>query len=539
MVQAKRVTNIVYILIILLSLTATGGEYAVAQESDESTRQTTVIVEETLFEWWLLRWTDNILVCQIFVDHEGPPTAEEVVRDCGQDVYEQWLKTPPCEEAASGEPTTYCPGLYAYFAGFNPGKITTVVELPTPIVWIDISGCSLNPPENFCSQQPKLVFTAEEPLPDYEIEAIHVVIEGIKVSCPRDNCEVPVKATPLSGTEVEFWADSTFGDSSEHYTALVRVVETGVSTNPGVDGWYVDVLSSQWIGGPVESCSLIWGSFPPPGLPLSWLSTPSQDLLLASVEPYQYLAGRLITQELVDASDCTNNGLLVNGYADACGLSKARPLVDQWQNQFDNRILEVAQETHLPAQLMKNIFAQESQFWPGVFRVPQEFGLGQITDMGADTILLWNKPFYEMFCPLILSESTCAQGYLGLDEEEQAILRGALAVEANSDCPECPTGVDLIHTNLSVMLFAQGIVANCDQVGQTIYNATQKSPGSVSRYEDLWRFTLANYNGGAGCLAFAIFSTWGLREPMDWAHVSSHFTQPCEGAVGYVESITQ
>lgn len=300
MVKAKRVTNIAHILVILLSLTATGREYAVAQESGEPTRQTTVIIEETLFEWWLNRWTDNILVCQIFVDHEGPPTAEEVVRDCGQDVYAQWLKTPPCEAAAAGEPTTYCPGFYAYFAGFQPGKITTVVDLPTPSVWLDVSGCSLNPPENFCPQQPKLVFKGEEPLPDQQIKAIHVVVEGIKVTCSGDKCEVPVKATPLSGREVEFWADSTFGDSSEHYTALVRVVETGVSTNPGIDGWYVDVLSTQWLGGPVESCSLIWESFPPPGLPPSWLSTPSQRLLLASVEPYQYLAGRLITQELVD-----------------------------------------------------------------------------------------------------------------------------------------------------------------------------------------------------------------------------------------------
>jgi hypothetical protein len=429
--------------------------------------------------------------------------------------------------------------LYAYFAGFQPGTTTSVVDLPTPSVWLNVSGCSLNPPENFCPQQPKLVFTGEEPLPDQEIEAIHVVVDGIKVSCQRDTCEVPVRSTPLSGTEVEFWADSTFGDSSEHFNALVRVIETGVPTNPGINGWYVDVLSSQWIGGPIDSCSLIWESFPPPGLPPPWLSTPDQKLLLASVEPYHYLAGRLISQGLVDATECANNGLLVNGYADACGLSKARPLVDQWQNQFDSRILEVARETHLPAQVMKNIFAQESQFWPGVFRVPQEYGLGQITDMGADTILLWNKPFYESFCPLILSETTCSQGYLGLEEDEQTILRGALALEANSDCPECPSGVNLIHTDISVMLFAQGILANCDQVGQTIYNATQKTPGAVSSYEDLWRFTLANYNGGSGCLAFAIFSTWGLREPMDWAHVSSHLTQPCQGVIAYVESIAQ
>lgn len=539
MVQAKRIANFVYIIILLLSLTATGGGYAVAQESDDLSRRTEIVTEENLYQWWLSRWTDNILVCQISVDHEGPPTPEEVIKECGADIYAQWLKTPPCEQAATGEPTTYCPGLYAYFAGFETGKVTTVVDLPPPTVSVDVSGCLLNPPENFCQRQPNLLFTAEEPLPDYEIEAVHVIVEGRKVTCSGAQCEIPMKSTPFSGIEFEFWADSTFGDTSEHYTGLVRVLETGVPTNPADNGWYVDVLSSQWIGGPLESCSLIWESFPPPGLPPYWLATPTQELLLSSVEPYQYLAGRLITQGLVDSSECSNNGLLVNGYADACGLSKARPLVDQWQNQFDNRILEVAKETHLPAQVMKNIFAQESQFWPGIFRVPQEYGLGQITDMGADTILLWNKPFYESFCPLILAETTCSEGYLGLEKEEQAILRGALALEANADCPECPSGVDLIHTDLSVMLFAQGILANCDQVGQTIYNATQQTPGAVSRYEDLWRFTLANYNGGPGCLAFAIFSTWSLREPMDWDHVSTHFTQPCQGAIAYVESITQ
>ena len=156
MVQAKRVANTVYMIILLLSLTATGGGYAVAQETDEATRQTTVVTEEILYEWWLLRWTDNILVCQIFVDHEGPPFAEEVIKDCGADIYQQWLKTPPCDEAAAGEPTTYCPGLYAYFAGFQPGKVTTVVDLPPPTVWVNVSDCLLNPPENFCPQQPNL-----------------------------------------------------------------------------------------------------------------------------------------------------------------------------------------------------------------------------------------------------------------------------------------------------------------------------------------------------------------------------------------------
>ena len=58
---------------------------------------------------------------------------------------------------------------------------------------------------------------------------------------------------------------------------------------------------------------------------------------------------------------------------------------------------------------MKNLFAQESQFWPGMFRVPYEFGLGQITDQGADAIFMWNPVFFQQFCPLVLvAECLCA-----------------------------------------------------------------------------------------------------------------------------------
>jgi hypothetical protein len=162
-----------------------------------------------------------------------------------------------------------------------------------------------------------------------------------------------------------------------------------------------------------------------------------------------------------------------------------------------------------------------------------------MTDQGADTILLWNDPVYEQFCPEVLSEEVCSQGYLRLEENERAILRGALATQANADCSDCPSGVDLIYADDTVMLFAQGLLANCSQVGQTLTNATLSTPGMVSDYENLWKFTLANYNGGPGCLAFAIHTTWNLREPMDWEHVSTHFTPACQGAIAYVELIAK
>jgi hypothetical protein len=540
MVKLTRVFNILLIIGILLSLTAWGSKTTFAQEEEPEKRQTTIIVSTTEHEWWLVRWAGNFVICQLFVDHEGTPTDEEILDACGDEIFEEWKDTEPCEqvEAKNGK-LARCEGVYLFFVGTQSGEREVVVDLPPPSVFVNLGGCNLMPPENICPQLPTLVLTAEEPLPNEHITAIHALIDGRTIVCEAATCEIPLRPTPLEGVQVEFWADSSFGDSSPHFTALIRVLDTGVSPTPVGGGWFVDILSSQWQGPQAESCAKIWDAFPPIGNPPFWLSTPSTDQLLATGRPYQYLAGRLIANGLVNAMDCPGDGLLTNGYANACGLEKAREMAELWQNQFDPKILQVAQETGIPAQLLKNLFAQESQFWPGIFRVAREFGLGQMTDQGADTVLLWNQSFFNQFCPLVLDASACEQGYLRLSEPERAILRGALAVRVNSDCPDCPNGIDLSNADFSVMIFAQSLLANCSQVSRTVFNATNQSPGRVSSYEDLWRFTLANYHAGPGCLAFSVFTTQQRREPMVWSNVSTHFTAACQGAVNYVELVTK
>jgi hypothetical protein len=341
----------------------------------------------------------------------------------------------------------------------------------------------------------------------------------------------------MRGVKVEFWAQSSFGDLSPRYHAVVRVLDSGVA-NGGMGGWYIDILSTQWQGQSQPICAQIWDAFPPLGNTPAWLTTPPLVELMASEEPYQYLAGRLIAQGIIKAPGCPSGGLLPNGYADTCGLEAALPLVNEWQNQFDPQISRVATEMNLPAQLMKNIFAQESQFWPGVFKDPKEFGLGQLTDLGAETLLIWNISYYKQFCPTVLDAKACRRGYVFQSEESQALLRGALAQRARVDCPECSQGINVDLTNQTVQLFGSTLIANCAQVSRIVYNQTGRSPGVVSDYANLWKLTAANYHSGAGCTSYAVYQAWRLNKPLTWENIAEFLTPPCQSAIPYVQIVT-
>jgi len=260
---------------------------------------------------------------------------------------------------------------------------------------------------------------------------------------------------------------------------------------------------------------------------------------LNSDASYYYLAGALIQQGAVDASDCPNNGLQAPGVANECGVTKARPAVLEWQNQFNTEIIKVANETNVPGQLLKNIFGRESQFWPGMFQTFQEVGLGQLTNNGADTALLWNSSFFSQFCPLVFKTQVCERGYGNLTPDQQAVLRGAMLSKVNAACPNCPTGIDLSQANFSISVFARSLLANCEQVGQIIFNTTGLQAGQVSSYENLWKFTLVNYNAGPGCLVTALQTAYQQGEPLNWENVSSHLEPACQGAVQYVDDVSQ
>ncbi|HUF38487.1 MAG TPA: hypothetical protein VMN57_08190 [Anaerolineales bacterium] len=509
---------------------------AAAAEEAEDKRRTEIVVSVNEYQWWLIRWATNEIVCVTGVDHEGQPSNLEILSACGQTLYKEWQISAPCDEAASGD-VSGCPGLYIFLAGQKTVEKNVTIELPKPTIWLSLSGCSPQPPLNLCERLPSLVLTGEEPLPNETITAMHLAFSDRVFDCIGSVCEFPLEATAYDGEEVEFWAESSYGDESERFTARVRVLDAGVQPEPGAGNWFVDIISSQWRGDPNESCAAMWEAFPPVGPQPQWLSTPVDHTGLASNVPFVFLAGELIRSGIVDVSACVDHGLLANGAASPCGVEHARTLVNDWQDQFDAEIFRVAQDRLIPAQLLKNLFAQESQFWPGESDI-QEFGFGRITELGVDTILLWNLDFYDQFCPLVLHEETCSKGYAFIGEENQELLRGALVVESDAACPTCITGVDLAHAQTTVDFFAETVVANCAQVAFIVSDITGEIPGAVSTYESLWQFTLASYNAGPYCLARALNVAWAQFGVLDWGTVASRLGAGCTGAITYVDRIT-
>ena len=287
----------------------------------------------------------------------------------------------------------------------------------------------------------------------------------------------------------------------------------------------------------VDACARIWQSRPPPaGAP--WMVTPDDPADLATYEDYYYLAGRLIANGLVNVNGCPSGGLGSNGFANECGMDRAQEIVYYWQNQFDSQILDAAYEYGVPARLIKNLFAMESQFWPGTFAINDEYGFGQLTSIGADVLLMWNPKYYNEFCPIIFPSETCSKPYVRLSKVDKSILWGSIISRVDADCLDCPTGIDLEKAKSSIPIFANLLIGNCAQLGQSVTLITGYEPGSIASYEDLWRYTLVNYNVGSGYIILALDKTWNQTGTMVWQDVKDRFEKEFrEDTYLYVENI--
>lgn len=273
-----------------------------------------------------------------------------------------------------------------------------------------------------------------------------------------------------------------------------------------------------------------------------WLQTPVFAEQLHTEIAYNLLAGRLISNGLVDASQCENNGVFFNGAANACGLAQALPMVIVWQNQFDEVILQAAKDNRVPAVLLKKLFARETQFWPGTTWIEFEYGLGQATSFGLDALFQYYPGYFQTICPEIFTANTCLGSYADLSGTDQALMRGYLASHLlKADCDSCEGNIDIARVNASIDIFAKLLVANCHQVNQIMFNITELPGGKSSSYEDLWRFTLANYNAGSGCVNNSFEELYDAEKKMNWDNFANELIDQgnvCAGAIDYTFEIS-
>lgn len=543
-----RLFLVLFILTIFSIVFFAGGWFKFVHADTQPTpgpdRHTNILIESTEYNWWLVYWSDNTIACVIAVDHEGKPSQNDVLNDCGAELFDKWLYTPACSGEESGSALQACKGMYLHNIGLKGVTRKLEVDLPAAVVWVDLIGCEFDAEQKICNGIPSLHFVGEESLPNEQIVKINVKLDGETFVCDVSECTVPLESTDEKGVPFSFWGESSYGDETLVYEGLVRVVPKLEATPQPEDtlasaSYYVDILSSQWKTGQSATCAEIWQVFPEIGTSPVWLDTPRDASELHSTIPYYYLAAMLIKNGIVDAGDCDMNGLESDLSANQCGLEKAQNSVTEWQNQFDEQILQTSQDSGIPGQLLKNLFAQESQLWPGIYSDVREAGFGQLTENGADAALLWNRSFYDQFCPLVLAQETCDKGFAMLTEAQQNILRGALVQKVNASCTECPAGIDLTQANFSIHVFAETLVGNCSQVDRVLYNVTKKTTNSVANYSDLWRFSLINYTAGPGCLFNAISRTYKAKSPLDWIHVAANLPPECRPAVNYVSQVSQ
>ena len=258
----RRILRAAMLFFVLVGLLVPMGQPQMIVRAQEATpppegtlpeRKITLVVDYTEYLWWLVKWSNNDISCRFFVEHEGLPTADEIKSFCGTSVSNQWLLAKPCPAAENGGDTSACPGLYLHLVRIRDAQREIEVILDLPSVLLDLSNCNAEGTSNRCTTPPNLVLNAIEPLPNEVIVSIHGMLGDQPFSCEGGSCEIPLQPTGQQGQTIEFWADSSFGDSSEHFTALVRVTPwgdfmdpEGRSTDPSL--WYVDIISSQWDG---------------------------------------------------------------------------------------------------------------------------------------------------------------------------------------------------------------------------------------------------------------------------------------------------
>jgi hypothetical protein len=302
---------------------------------------------------------------------------------------------------------------------------------------------------------------------------------------------------------------------------------------------FMSVIGIGWITLPVQAdsggtCQAAYG-LPPSSIP-DWLMPAEQNKDLTTTNRYDFLSKKLLSAGLVDGSTCPGYGLNPDGSANGCGLELTSDQVNNWQNQFNLAILADSQTNDVPPKVVKAVIAVESQFWPAGNRSKGEVGMGQMTENGADLVLRWRPGYYQSICRQTFGEKGCDSAYPFLDASTQRLLQGMVLKEIDATNVNSPGGIDLNKANQAINVLTETLNASCLQSTRIIEIATGKSPAAIMSYEDYWRFVLANYHAGVGCMYQALRKT---GNPNNWNSIAGNFSSGCASGAEYIRRIEE
>ena len=285
-------------------------------------------------------------------------------------------------------------------------------------------------------------------------------------------------------------------------------------------------------------CSTIWGIELPTILP-EWLKTPANAEGLYTEVKYYILAGHLISEGSVNASDCPDGGLLTNGNANTCGMEKATTQVINWQNQFNQDIFTAAENNRIPAVVLKRLFAQETQFWPPNSSNPPAYGIGAVTSPGIEPLFKWDDytNVFQNTCRELFSPQSCRTlSYSSLSLNDQQMLRGFFIKNyIHSYCDSCTKyHIDLDKTRRSIDYFAKLMVASCAQINESV---RKRFSMKTLPYETAWRLALVEYAVGTNCIDDRI-AHMDVSKSFSWDYFNEGLGPGCSADI-YLSAITR
>jgi len=392
--------------------------------------------------------------------------------------------------------------------------------------------------------KPYVILTAFSSPPREGSVSIRGFVNSQEFICAQSPCLIALQAS----TRFVFRAYADSGDTSDEVIASVHVTQDQ-------NGYRVTIDLVSQFSTFTDSCSLIWGVKDETGA--TWDSFVQFPHEINTKKTLHGLATQLILNGIVDTKDCPAGGLSLSlDWPTACGLQRSSSKMIEWQNQYDDYIWFASREQGIPPKILKTLIEVESQFWPGNSRFYlDEYGLGQINQLGVDVLLRRDPALYQRVCAGVFSD--CSSPYLSLEPPQQALIRGALIDQADASCATCQYGIDLDKAKESVSLMAMLLRANCEQVDlilnlaapigadpdadqatATAAAATAIVSGvdnSRASYEDLWRFTFAAYHSGASCFQEAVIATKKAHLPVTWENLRNEFK--CKGGEDYVDGL--